>query len=110
MKFTGTFVSMVSMLVMAGYVQAKAEAIAYSDNSCTGANSGTLDFGDAFCTSIGGPWDSIQFFTDSATECFNAFSSSDCSSGFIEVFEASGTGFCFTGLGGGVKSFQKFDC
>ncbi|KAE9388437.1 hypothetical protein BT96DRAFT_1025469 [Gymnopus androsaceus JB14] len=98
------------MLVMAGSVQAKSEGVAYSDNGCTGANSGTLDFGDAFCTSIGGPWDSLQFFTDGATECFNVFSSDDCSSGFIEVFEAQGSGFCFAGLAGNVNSIQKFDC
>ncbi|KAE9384960.1 hypothetical protein BT96DRAFT_950187 [Gymnopus androsaceus JB14] len=126
MKFTGTFVSIVSMLVMAGNVQAKSEGVAYSNNGCTGANSGTLNFGNAFCTPIGSGWDSIEFFTgmgsllsyneyfvdktpDSATECFNVFSSSDCSTGFIEVFETPGSG-CFGGLAGKVNSIQKKNC
>ncbi|KAE9389592.1 hypothetical protein BT96DRAFT_1003064 [Gymnopus androsaceus JB14] len=44
-------------------VDAKSEGVAFANSDCTGDNTGTLDFGDAFCTSItGGPWQSIDFF------------------------------------------------
>ncbi|KIK64380.1 hypothetical protein GYMLUDRAFT_240930 [Collybiopsis luxurians FD-317 M1] len=90
---------------------AKSEGVAYASNSCTGVNTGTLNFGDAFCTPItGGPWDSIEFYTDGATQCFNAFTNSDCDpSGFVEVFKFPRAG-CFGGLAGGIHSFQKKEC
>ncbi|KAF5381208.1 hypothetical protein D9757_007867 [Collybiopsis confluens] len=113
MKFilTASFISMIFMVILPNGVMAKSEGVAYSTNGCSGVNTGTLHFGDAFCTPIpGGPWDSIEFYTDGATECFYTFTNSNCdSSGFVEVFQTFGSG-CFGGLGGTIHSMQKKEC
>lgn len=117
------------MLVMAGNVLAKSEGLAFDGDDCTGDHTGTLDFGDAFCTVIpGGPWNSLEFFTgtysalfrvmmtyfdtvllDGETQCFHTYTGDDCSEGLFDEFIFPGSG-CFTNLNGELHSIQKIDC
>ncbi|KAF9063702.1 hypothetical protein BDP27DRAFT_1426614 [Rhodocollybia butyracea] len=90
---------------------AKSEGVAFANSGCTGSNTGTLNFGDSFCTPItGGPWASIQFFTNGAPECFQVFTTPNCVAppnvAGIAIDDPSG---CIP-FDSTIQSIRKFDC
>ncbi|KAF5381188.1 hypothetical protein D9757_007890 [Collybiopsis confluens] len=50
---TPSFISMIFMMVLPNGVIAKSEGVVYSTNGCSGVNTGSLHFGDAFWVALG---------------------------------------------------------